>query len=303
MNSIFTLVPCFALLLLSQVASATTPPDLVVLQDGSMMRGTISEYSTQDGATIVLASGEERRIPADSIQYAGPAENYRPARTEPEDSEPEEEPKLGEASVPAREADANAAPAAAPMEPTRPESEGQKTVRVRLRSTPQGLTFYRGGGAFAGFVAGAPGASQSGLGPGTMVAGTVTSVICTAPCETEMEPGGHTLALSKPNKGPREAEPFVLEGDATLEGRLESRAGARAALRVLGGAVAATGVALIVLSQTALEDCNEDTHFCKPNHGVLGGGVLMVPAGAALFMTAVFIKDKPVIRVLPYQQP
>ncbi|HEY4103317.1 MAG TPA: hypothetical protein VGM44_05470, partial [Polyangiaceae bacterium] len=54
-------------------APAAAAPDLVRLKDGSMLRGTIAELKPNDFVTIVLITGETRKIPFANVDYAGSA--------------------------------------------------------------------------------------------------------------------------------------------------------------------------------------------------------------------------------------
>ena len=57
------------------VAAPTTPPDVVVLKNGSRYRGTIAELVKDGPVTIVLITGETRRLEAADIAYAGPSDS------------------------------------------------------------------------------------------------------------------------------------------------------------------------------------------------------------------------------------
>jgi hypothetical protein len=98
----------------SAVAQVAGAPDVVVLKDGSRFRGTIAELIKDGPVTIVLLTGETRKLEAADIAFAGPA-----------GAEP---------------APASAAPAAAPAPP--PSVEPPTTARspdahapVRVRFT------------------------------------------------------------------------------------------------------------------------------------------------------------------------
>lgn len=58
----------------SSPAPATAPaamPDIVVLKDGSMLRGTIVELDKQKEVTIQLPTGKTRTIAMSEVTYAG----------------------------------------------------------------------------------------------------------------------------------------------------------------------------------------------------------------------------------------
>jgi hypothetical protein len=60
-------------------AAAATAPDLVRLKNGGMLRGTIAESEPGQSVTIVLLTGETRKISAADLRYAGPANAAPPA--------------------------------------------------------------------------------------------------------------------------------------------------------------------------------------------------------------------------------
>src|SRR5688572_540615 len=74
-------------LLFSWIAAADgTPPDIVRLRNGGMLRGTIVELKPGETVEILLLNGETRKIPMADVEYAGPAE------TPPEEPMPAPEP-------------------------------------------------------------------------------------------------------------------------------------------------------------------------------------------------------------------
>lgn len=57
-----------------QAISNETPPDLVLLQDGGMVRGTIVESLVNEHVDIRLVDGQTRHFPWEDVKYAGPKE-------------------------------------------------------------------------------------------------------------------------------------------------------------------------------------------------------------------------------------
>lgn len=53
--------------------SNTQPPDIVLLNNGGMFRGTISEKVPNDYVLLITATGEQRRFVMSEVRYAGPA--------------------------------------------------------------------------------------------------------------------------------------------------------------------------------------------------------------------------------------
>lgn len=73
--------------------ASSVGPDMVVLKDGSMMRGTLTEMIKNDHATLLLSSGQSARIRWDAIQRIektndAPAIAVGPAPTEPQATPP-----------------------------------------------------------------------------------------------------------------------------------------------------------------------------------------------------------------------
>ena len=58
-----------------QFEQATASPDLLVLKDGSLVRGTITEYVPEMGVTMQLPTGEFWTLDLDQVRYAGPAKD------------------------------------------------------------------------------------------------------------------------------------------------------------------------------------------------------------------------------------
>lgn len=61
--------------------SAQAPPDVVRLRGGGMLRGTIAEHEPDSHVSIVLPTGEVRRVPAGDVLWAGPANEMPPSGT------------------------------------------------------------------------------------------------------------------------------------------------------------------------------------------------------------------------------
>src|SRR4051794_21414836 len=58
-------------------ASPASPPDVVKLKDGSLLRGTIVELKAKEFVQIQLLTGEVRRLGMDQVEYAGPANGMK----------------------------------------------------------------------------------------------------------------------------------------------------------------------------------------------------------------------------------
>lgn len=110
-------------------ATSATPPDIVVTKNGNRYRGTIAELVQGGTVTIVLITGETRKLEAKEIAYAGPA-NQEPA--------PSSAPTAKEAEAdPSEEASSD------------DESETSQTPKVRFRANIDKAQFlYRVPGGY-----------------------------------------------------------------------------------------------------------------------------------------------------------
>jgi hypothetical protein len=117
--AVASLTAAFALLAALPPAGAEVPSartvasagsrgeDAVLLRNGGVLKGTITELAPGDAVTIVLLTGETRRLPMAQVAYAGPAANL---------------PVPGGAAAPDRQ-----------------------LVRLELRGNKAGLTFFMRG--------------------------------------------------------------------------------------------------------------------------------------------------------------
>jgi hypothetical protein len=189
--------------------------DVVVLADGSFVRGTLVEYAAGQYAVLLTRGGQLRRFEAQEVRYAGPAEAAPQAPASPAQPAPSASPK-GIAPV------ASAAPSSSPA--------------VRFESS-QPLEVLRRSGVST---------TLSGA-----TAGESYSPICTAPCSASLEPGSYTLALALPGSAPRRAATLELAGGSTVQIQYESRMG----VRIGGFVVAIGGGALgLGLMLTDIDD-------------------------------------------------
>jgi hypothetical protein len=78
------------------LAPAPPPPDVVVLKNGNRYRGTIAELVNGGSLTIVLVTGETRKLDAADVSYAGPAD--REPRVATATPEPTPTPPAAESS-------------------------------------------------------------------------------------------------------------------------------------------------------------------------------------------------------------
>ena len=246
--------------------TAMNAPDIVRLKNGGILRGTISELEPGDSVTIVLITGETRKIPFSQVQQAGPA-------SEPANAAP---------AAPAPAVAATSASAATTKKETQPFAVVHADEsRINVVSDPAGLTLFRRA-ASAGF---------SGV-------GTVSGYdeVCTAPCDVSMPAGTHTFAVAKPGGKPREADAVTLPaGNATMSVANVDRTGIRIGMGVVGAAVMVGGFALILTNTGS----NSSDSYEPPSTGKLVGGAVLGGVGAGLLALAFTIPDGTEITVTP----
>jgi hypothetical protein len=248
------LAPCLASLLLALVVLATgarvaaqapAAPDVVRLRDGGLLRGTIAEYVVGDHATLVLITGETRRIAAADIRYAGPAQE-EPAATGATNGDATT--RSGDASATAvapatpstyAEAPPNArgetaAEAAAQAVPSAP-ADARPATRIRIRSR-DGERLH---------IDAAP-------------RGRELAALCETPCAPTLATGIYRFAVTRPGMPRLEAEHLVpLEEGDRVTVTYDTRGGTRTGGLVLIGLTAALGTG-IALAPLAIEERARD---------------------------------------------
>jgi hypothetical protein len=206
-------------------------PDVVLLKNGGVLRGTIAELVPNGAVTIVTAAGEKRVVNMADVRYAGPAANM-PGAAPP--------PPTGGGPKPLVQV--NAADAPLKLSSTQPEI----TFHVRV-SEAMGTTVGVGAGM---------GTRGGGMGFGgvSQYSGRSYARICTAPCNATMPAGQYNLALSRGDGPPVETGSLTgFQGAATLQGRYTSYA----ALRATGFVITIVGlVGGIYLFATSIHSCD-----------------------------------------------
>lgn len=190
-------------------------PDVVVLHNGGMLRGTIVELVPDQAVSIMLPTGETRMIPMMDVAFAGPSN-----------------------AAPWNRPSAEAAPQA-PAFPQEKEAEGEKVepfitvhaerARLKLVGKKPNLTVHVKSGT----------AALSVQGKATSLQSDAYTSICTAPCEATLPVGAHELGVSGPGKSVVGIEePVSITGPGTLEASYQSKTGTRTAgyLVFFGGA-------------------------------------------------------------------
>jgi len=201
--------------------ATSSPPDIVVMKDGGILRGTIAEMKPGDTVVIVLITGENRTIQMKNVEYAGPVAE-RPLK----------------AAAPSSPQTVKVVDATS-SQPSGGEARPLVTVHAAeapftFTARPDGVTLHLQSGMATARLA----TGSEALGS-AFVAKSYTP-ICAAPCQATLPMGTHTLALSQGKHVPIEAQEQVrLTGPSKVEGLYKSNQGVRTAgWIVLVGSVA-----------------------------------------------------------------
>jgi hypothetical protein len=261
-------------------AQSAQANDVVMLRNGGLLRGTISEYVPGSHVLMVTVTGETKRIKAAEVSYAGPSSGAP-----------------------------NAAPNGGRNRPSLVTVNAAEAP-VKLRSEQPEVTFYlRTGESMGSAVTTGFGMGYGYRGASMMPSTAFTSVrgrsygrVCTAPCEATVAAGSYSMALSKGNGSPIEAEELVrVDGPSTLQGTYTSYAGLRVAGFAVGLASIIAGGYLVISSFGTKDVC--EGNFCQSEVDVdttrlvLGSVVLVGGSIAGSVMAGK--SDETSIRVLP----
>lgn len=252
---------------LAQQPANQVPPDVVMLQNGGMLRGTISELVPDDYVIIVTIGGETKRIAMSEVKYAGAASQAP-----------------------------GAAPSGGEMRADQDKIKPMVTIhgkeaRLKLKA-PTPVTFHRRtSSSFA--VASGPGGTATAVGAGY-------DDICTAPCEISIPAGTYTLALSEPGgRAVETEEPVVIPpGVSEVQGLYTSRSGLRTAgwLIAIGSVIGGTAIALAGIGA---EDCDDYEGCTTISWPMFGGGMGLMVGGTIVGMVMGLTPDKAEIEVTP----
>lgn len=246
--------------------SAVAAPDAVRLQNGGLLRGTISELVPGDYVVLITATGDVRRFPMSEVVYAGPA--------------------AGLAAPPAPDAPPGAAGTG---RGAAPPSDGR--IRIGVRSTQPQVTLHQriaaevSRGAAMSFGVGF-GGGGFGVGAGSGVgvtpyasSGATYMPLCLAPCELSMTPGTYYFGLSLDDGLPvGDNRPLVVASESTkIVADYTSHEELRVAGWLVGAASFLGGGALLTWAVvTGSQQCNDQGGTCVlPDDRV-------APAGAAV---------------------
>lgn len=266
------------------VAPSSAPPDIVRMKDGGLLRGTIAESVPGGFVTIVLLTGETRKVAASEIDYAGPAD----AAPSPPKKQPANE---GE-----NESGADANRATQPRDSGAPRpfvTVHAAEANISFRSTPNGHTLYRRDVTATAFGSNGVGVAAEGF-----------AEICTAPCDASLPAGTYTFGVSKPKGVAVKADQITLPaGSSQLHADYTDNSGLRIAgwVVMIGGVAVGSGLLLAGLESGGL-DCSSSTYECteKPKNMTLiyAGGALEV-GGVIAGLVLVNQKDGVSLSVAP----
>jgi hypothetical protein len=254
-------------------AQAPSPvPDVVILRDGGLVRGTIVEAPADGPVTIQLVTGDVRTYPRADVEYAGP-ESSRPVPPRPLD-----------VHVPTSQ---TAVPAESPPSVADVPAPSRDEVRLRVTSVTPGLELNVQTGSAT---------ITAGLGYGS--GGAVLEqyrALCTAPCEATLPRGTYSLMV-RDERGRTYAvrERTSVSQPSELALGLRRPRGARIAgtvLMAVGVVLSAVGFSQVPKYDILDESSQWNTHFAL---GCSGLGLIGIGG-----MTVGFIRTRGVIEVRP----
>jgi hypothetical protein len=223
--------------LMASAALAQALPDVVRLNDGSFVRGTIVERVEGDHVVIQTATGELRSIPLATVQYAGP-DSVMTAVPAPPTTPPQ-----GYAPPP---------PAALP------------TIHLTFETDDEDVMTHRlVGSAIAG-----------GWGRRGFVRVDAFEPLCLAPCEIDVPPGTYQFGLSQGASGNAQRASIVypLSTDTHFVAEFSSR-GVERAIGWTVFSLSAVACVVTVLVPIFVSDFSESTLFTSLGVGL---GTLVV---------------------------
>lgn len=200
-------------------SAASAAPDVVLLKNGGMLRGTIVELVPDQTVSLLLPTGETRTYSMEEVAFAGPAQaapwnrpSESPAPTAPEEKKPESEKPEPFITVHAEKARLNVT-----------SKEPNLTVHLKSGTATTSVNLTR------------------------TIRSDAYTPICTAPCEASLPVGTHELGVSAPGDSVTAVEkPVEITGPGTLEASYASKAGARVGGVIIMLAGGGAGTALIL---------------------------------------------------------
>ena len=229
----------------------------VVLKDGSLYRGTISEVVAGDYVSLVTVSGKTLNFPVSQIEYYGP---------------------LGETEQKREKTQLSSGLSLGTQFKLRVRG---KVVPVKFESRQKGLTF----------MLHTMTAEGSGWSSYTGTIHTTTegySRVCTAPCEVDITEGRYRFGLAIDNHVV-EAGEVDIDGPVVVEGEYTDNT----AIRVMGWVLA--GVSLIAGTAMMFQSVSSDSYDID-NGLMIGGGSLMA-GGTLISLVLVLWPDSGEVRI------
>lgn len=216
------------------------PADVVMLKNGGMLRGTIVELVPGSFVSVLLPTGETRKVAMAEVEYAGLAsEMPRKKKTDVPLAPPAPPPPpVAPAPSPVRPAEQ-----ARPAVPVKPPD-----VRIHLDAKQSNLTYY-----------------VEERSPGDLVR------LCTAPCDVLLPAGTYVFAIAGPDgRVTKVGDPIRIEGEGGLVATHESEKPWRTAGWFTLGVGQAVGLGMIAgAATTGFQKC-EDTPTYFPGSAVEG---------------------------------
>jgi hypothetical protein len=248
-------------------------PDVVRLKDGSLFRGTIIELVAGDHVDLVVASGETRRFPIATVEYAGSAQ-----------------------------AAAAPAPAAVAPPPAQHVESGDKVeLKVEANEPEVEVQVKTGQANLVGMAW--VGGSRGGVGAFSGTA-SAYSTLCIAPCRTSLPVGSHRLGLSMGNNSSvvEVLSPVTITGPGTLRAEYESRRGIRIAGLVIAVTADVIGLGMAYGAFASRPQQCDSYGFCmkgEASSGLIYGGLAVAAIGTIVGFVLALQGDKAAVTFVP----
>jgi hypothetical protein len=258
-----------------------------------MLRGTIAEHVPNSHVSIVLPTGEVRRVEAGEVQWAGPAAEMPPARmgsvtTQPSygaEYAPPPQPPLtpGIYAPPGVVVAAPGMPVATSTVPVRFEAD-REGVRVDVRvGTSEHIQYSTG---------------RYGI-SSRLVHRPIFQQLCLTPCTQEMTAGRFQIGVSLGDG----ARTYLIQEaiDARAPTRVQIHWGDRYAIRVIGSIVWALvgglGTAGVIVG--SLMELNSYSSWSNPGMELLVAGATAVGVSTVVGLSMALLKDEISFQVGP----
>ena len=272
-------VVCSPMLALAQAPT----PDAVVLTNGAMFRGTVTEAVPGQHVTVSLATGSSRTFEWSEVRYAGPAAERPPTAPvppPPPGSAPSFEPRLTDSTTEGADRLGASPPSVATGSPSGAYSvaSGPESVVPPAPATPSVPVRFRSASGDERLRVSIR--SRNGDPTSYVRARPSSRPVCSTPCETRLSPGSYRFALS--NGGTAQAIDEVIEirGPTSLAASYNDRRPLRTAGWIL--LIAANVVGAVVYSLLTANEPGGAEDDLAPL--LVGGGIAAAGTGGGLAM-------------------